>query len=136
MGVLNAVHSARGTLPPILCIQANNCARENKNKFLFGLCATLVGLGYFEEVRVGFLLVGHTHSDISHVLKGDDINSLSELLKLLKNQIPCHVDELVRYAQLMQNIWDWKGFITPHLQSSRSAEFIGMSELHHFQFFQ
>jgi hypothetical protein len=90
MGVLNAVHSARDTLPPILCIQADDCAQENKNKFLFGLCATLVGLGYFEEVRVGFLLVGHTHSDIdqqfssiSHVLKGDDINSLSELLKLL-----------------------------------------------------
>jgi hypothetical protein len=143
MGVLNAVHSARGTLPPILCIQADNCARENKNKFLFGLCATLVGLGYFEEVRVGFLLVGHTHSDIdqrfssiSYVLKGDDINSLSELLKLLQNQIPSHADEPVRYAQLMENIWDWKGFITPHLQSSRSAEFIGMSEPHHFRFFQ
>jgi hypothetical protein len=143
MRVLNAVHNARGTLPPILCIQADNCARENKNKFLFGLCATLVGLGYFEEVCVGFLLVGHTHSDIdqrfssiSHVLKGDDINSLSELLTLLQNQIPGHADEPIRYAQLMENIWDWKGFITPHLQSSRSAEFIGMSEPHHFRFFQ
>jgi hypothetical protein len=143
MGVLHAVHSARGILPPILCIQADNCARENKNKFLFGLCAALMGLGYFEEVRVGFLLVGHTHSDIDqqfssilHVLKRDDINSLSELFKLLQNQIPGHVDEPVRYAQLMENIWDWKGFITPHLQSSRSAEFIGMSEPYHFRFFQ
>jgi hypothetical protein len=36
----------------------------------------------------------------------------------------------------MENIWDWKGFITPHLQSSRSVEFIGMSEPHHFRFFQ
>jgi hypothetical protein len=122
MGVLHAVHSARGSLPLILYIQANNCAWENKNKFLFGLCATLVGLGYFEEVRVGFLLVGHTHFDIdqqfssiSYVLKGDDINSLSELLKFLQSQIPGHADEPVRYAQLMENIWDWKGFITPHL---------------------
>jgi hypothetical protein len=94
---------------------------------MFGLCATLVGLGYFEEVRVGFLLVGHTHSDIdqrfssiSHVLKGDDINSLLELLKVLQNQSPGHVDEPVRYVQLMENIWDWKGFITPHLQSTIS----------------
>jgi hypothetical protein len=105
MGVLNAVHSARGTLLPILCIQVDNCVRENKNKFLFGQCTTLVGLGYFEEVCMGFLIVGHMHSDIdqrfssiSHVLKGDDINSLSELLKLLQNQIPSHVDEPVRYA--------------------------------------
>jgi hypothetical protein len=141
--VVNAVHSARGTVPPILYIQADNCIRENKNKFPFGLCATLVGLGYFEEARVGFFLVGHTHSDIdqrfssiSHVLKGDDINSLSKLLKLLQNQFPGHADEPVQYAQLMENIWDWKGFITPHLQSSRSAEFIGMSEPHHFRFFQ
>jgi hypothetical protein len=49
-----------------------------------------VDLGYFEEVWVGFLLIGHMYSDIdqrfssiSHVLKGDGINSLSELLKLL-----------------------------------------------------
>jgi hypothetical protein len=105
MGVLHAVHSARDILPPILCIQADNCVRENKNKFLFGLCAALVGLGYSEEVCVGFLLVGHTHSDIdqqfssiSHVLKGDDINSLSELYKLLQNQISGHADEPVRYA--------------------------------------
>jgi hypothetical protein len=67
MRVLNYVHSTRGALSSILCIQTDYCARENKNKFLLGLCATLVGLGYFEEVRVGFLLVGHTHLD-THTL--------------------------------------------------------------------
>jgi hypothetical protein len=73
----------------------------------------LVDLGYFEEVRIEFLLVGHTHSDIdqrfssiSHVLKGDDINSLSELLRLIQNGIPGHAEEPVRYAELMENIWD------------------------------
>jgi hypothetical protein len=64
MGVLNAIYSARDILPPILCIQADNCTRENKNRFLFGLYAILLGLGYFEEVPVDFFLVGHTHSDI------------------------------------------------------------------------
>jgi hypothetical protein len=113
MRVLNYVHNERGDLPPILCIQADSCGRENKNKYLFGLCTTLVGLGYFEEVRIGFLLVGHTHSDIdqhfsciSHILKGDDINSLSELLGLIQNGIPGHAEELVRYVELMENIWD------------------------------
>jgi hypothetical protein len=135
MGVLNAVHRARGILPPILCIRVDNCTRENRNKFLFGLCATLVRLGYFEEVRVDFLPTGHIHSDIdqrfrsiSHVLKENDNNSLSEFLKLQQNQIPGHTNEFVRCAQLMENIWDWKGFITPHLLFSRSAEFIGMSD--------
>jgi hypothetical protein len=50
MRVLRHVHIARGKLPPILCIQEDNCRRENKNKYLLGLRTTLVGLGYFEEV--------------------------------------------------------------------------------------
>ena len=90
MRVLRHVHIARDAQPPILCIQADNCRRENKNKYLLGLCAILVGLGYFEEVWVGFFLVGHMHSDIdqrfsciSHVLKGDDISLVSELLGLI-----------------------------------------------------
>ena len=113
MRVLRHMHITRTALPPILCIHADNCGRENKNKYLLGLCATLVGLGYFEEVQVGFLLVGHTHSDIdqrfsciSHVLKGDDINSISELLGLIQNHIPGYADEPVWYVQLMENIWD------------------------------
>ena len=143
MKVLKYVHQCRGTLPLILSIQADNCAWENKNKYLLGLCAALVGLGYFEEVRVSFLLVGHTHADIdqrfsciSHVLKKDDINSLPELLNLIRNHIPGHTDEPVRYAELMENIFDWKTFIEPHLFSSRSLEFIGVSEPHHFCFYQ
>jgi hypothetical protein len=143
MRVFRHVHIARGALPPILCIQADNCGRENKNKYLLGLCATLVGLGYFEEVRVGFLLIGHTHSDIdqrfsciSHVLKEDDISSVSELLGLIQNHIPGHTNEPVRYARLMENIWDWRDFITPHLHSSGGSEFVGLSEPHHFRFFQ
>jgi hypothetical protein len=36
MGVLNAVHSARGTLPPILCIQADNCTWRIRTNFCLG----------------------------------------------------------------------------------------------------
>ena len=63
--VLGNVRSRRGTLPPTLCIQADNCSRENKNKYMFGFCATLVALGHFWEVQLSFLIVGHTHEDIN-----------------------------------------------------------------------
>jgi hypothetical protein len=36
----------------------------------------------------------------------------------------------------MENIWDWKDFITPHLYWSGGSEFIGLSEPHYFRFFQ
>jgi hypothetical protein len=63
MRVLNYVYNVSSALPSILCIQANNYIRKNKNKYLFRLCTTLVSLGYFEEIRVSFLLIGHTHLD-------------------------------------------------------------------------
>jgi hypothetical protein len=51
-------------LPLVLQIQANNCGRENKNIYMFGLCAALVAQRYFKEVQLPFLIVGHTHEDI------------------------------------------------------------------------
>jgi hypothetical protein len=40
----------KGTLPPTLQIQADNCTPLNKNIYMFALCAALVGLEYFQEV--------------------------------------------------------------------------------------
>ena len=51
MHVITDVRTRRGgTLPLVLHIQANNCRRENKNQYMFALCAMLIGLGYFVEV--------------------------------------------------------------------------------------
>jgi hypothetical protein len=99
MRILNYVYNARDELLQILYIWAKNCAYKNKNKYLFGLCATL---GFFEEVRVGFLLVGYTYlgidqwfSCIPHVLKGDDINFLLELLSLIQMLNLNHTNKIV-----------------------------------------
>ena len=57
---------AKGELPtkdPVLYLQADNCG-ENKNKVLFGFLTHLVRLGVFQKIKVGFLMVGHTHEDI------------------------------------------------------------------------
>ena len=45
--VLGDVRSRKESLPPVLRIQADNCGRENKNKYMFAYCASLVALGYF-----------------------------------------------------------------------------------------
>ena len=62
--VLDDVRSRKGSLPPVLRIQADNCERENKNNYMFAYCASLVALRYFREVRLSFLIVGYTHEDI------------------------------------------------------------------------
>jgi hypothetical protein len=91
MHVIVDVRRRKGRLPPTLRIQADNYTRENKNIYMFALCAALVGLGYFQEVQLCFLIVGHTHEDIdqrfsiiSNTLKRTNIDSLKELLELVQ----------------------------------------------------
>ena len=54
--VLGDVRSRRGTLPPIVRIQADNCSRENKNKYIFAFCATLGHLDIFGKSNYHFWL--------------------------------------------------------------------------------
>ena len=68
MKVLCDVKHQRGRLPHVFCIQADNCGRENKNVYIFGLCATLVAFGFLKEIQLLFLIVGHTHEDIDQRL--------------------------------------------------------------------
>jgi hypothetical protein len=87
MHAIRDVQARQGKLPPVLRIQADNCGLENKNIYMFGLCATLVAQGYFKEVQLSFLIVGYTHEDIdqwfsiiSNTLKQQDVDSLRQLL--------------------------------------------------------
>ena len=51
MNVINDIRDRRGgMLPHMLGIQANNCDRENKNQYMFALCAALIRLEYFAKV--------------------------------------------------------------------------------------
>lgn len=52
------------SLPPVLHLQMDNTAKDNKNHYLVGFCGMLVAERVFQEVRVFFLPVGHTHQEI------------------------------------------------------------------------
>jgi hypothetical protein len=120
MHVIADVKWRKGTLPPTLRIQADNCTCENKNVYMFALCAALVGLEYFQEVQLCFLIVGHTHEDIdqrfsiiSNTLKRTNIDSLKELLQLVEKGTS--YKEAFVSTRHLENVRDWKSFITPHL---------------------
>ena len=51
-------------LPPILHIQLDNAASDNKNQFVLCFFSLLVEKCIFQEVHVNVMLVGHTHDDI------------------------------------------------------------------------
>ena len=140
MNVINDVRDRRGgLLPPVLRIQIDNCGQENKNQYMFVLCAAFVGLGYFAEVYLSFLLVGHTHEDIdqrfsviSSTLKRHDIDSMQELMELIQKGAS-HTEAFTRVRHL-EYVWNWKKFITPYLYRGPNT-FVGISTKHHFKFY-
>ena len=140
MHVIDDVRTRRGgKLPHVLRVQANNCGRENKNQNMFFFCTVLVGLRYFVELYVSFFLVGHTHEDIdqrfsvrSGTLKRQDIDSLQELLELIKKGAS-HIEAFATSRHL-ECVWDWKEFITPYLYSGLNT-FVEISTKHYFKFY-
>ena len=76
-------------LPRVLFLWMDN-ASTNKNENLFRLCAWLVFSGTFKKVRIGFLIVGHTHdvvdrmcSRISTWLKRNNLLSIQDYVARL-----------------------------------------------------
>ena len=53
-----------GYIPRVLYLQLDNTSLENKNQVVFCYLNMLVELGIIQKVKVGFLLVGHTHDHI------------------------------------------------------------------------
>ena len=47
--------------------QMDNCARENKNRHVFGYCTYLIQCLVFDTIEMSFLPVGHTHEDIDQM---------------------------------------------------------------------
>ncbi|XP_030834677.1 uncharacterized protein LOC115921382 [Strongylocentrotus purpuratus] len=111
-------------LPPILFLQADNCWRENKNKYVMALLEMLVGKKIFHEVHLSYLLVGHTHEDIDQLfsqigpkLKAKSAETIPQLLSLLPN------------GEVLYGLYDFKSWMTPHI-----SNVTGHTKPHHFRF--
>ena len=106
---------------------------------MFDMCAALVGLDYLAEIHLGFLLVWYTYenidprfSAISGTLKRQDINSMQQLLDLVKEGTS--PTKTFRISRHLEYIWDWKKFITPYMFTGPDS-FVGISKPHHFRLY-
>ena len=79
-------------LPQCLYLQLDNCAGENKNRYVFAFLSLLVAKGIFKQIYVGFLMVGHTHEDVdamfskfSESMRIKDAYTLPQMMDIFHN---------------------------------------------------
>ena len=124
-------------LPPILTLQLDNAAGDNKNRYVFAFCSLLVHKGIFREIYVNFLIVGHTHEDIdalfgrwSNKLRTNDYPTLP---RLMKSFMDCESHPVIPH--LIEEVPDFKKFVQGYLGTSGDS-LEGHSNAQQFKFYK
>jgi hypothetical protein len=81
-------------LPKFFLLQMDNCVNDNKNRHLLTFMSLLMSKEVFEEVKLGFLVVGHTHENIGRCFE--------YLSKKLKEQNNCILVDLMKAFMVSQ----------------------------------
>ena len=97
----------------MLYLQLDNSRHENKNQIVFGYLNMLVELRIFHQVKVCFLLVGHTHNHIDHMfshfsitLRRKDVGIFPSLIDRIKKS---YIPEPIFHV--LEEIFDMRRFI-------------------------
>lgn len=123
----------QGELPGTLYVQLDNTAtRENKNQVLLAYLSMLVHQKVFKKVKLGFLLVGHTHDQIDQMFSRFSVKlakksafDLNDICKLLKEAYEPHPK-----IHVLKGTYDFREFATGGV-SGRSS-FVQLND-HSFQ---
>ncbi len=123
-------------LPPTLHVQLDNCAKDNKCRYVFCFWSLLVAKGIFKEVFVSFLMVGHTHDDIdasfgrwSMKLHEEDFPTIPLLMKSYMD-----LDSMPVIPHLIEEVPDFKGFIEPFVRKG-GDRLVGHTKAQQFRFY-
>lgn len=107
-----------GRFPAHQLWQFDNCS-NNKNKSILALAGLLVALGWAEDVESGFLLVGHTHTDIDRSFSSIrrsalwkpalTIAELAAEINALRDRTQCSPVDIIELTAC----YDWRSLIRP-----------------------
>lgn len=110
--------------PAELFLQADNCYKETKNRWVLAFCSWLVTRGVFQKVTLSFLLQGHTHEDVDQLFVGlakkythSIIWTISDLLDLVASAY--NTEDSRPAALWLPFVHDWKSYFQPNLLNIR-----------------
>jgi hypothetical protein len=120
-------------LPKKLLLQMDNYVKDNKNWHLLVFLSLLITKEVFEEVQLGFLIVGHTHEDID-----GNFGYLSKKLKEQNNYLLVDLmktfmvtQERPFIPQLIQEIPNFKSWVQVYLKDALEV-LVGHTNMHLF----
>lgn len=119
--LLSIFYMLKESLPDVLYLQMDNCARENKNRYVLAFMAYLVERKIFRKVKISFLMVGHTHEDVDQVFSKFShwlIHAATTLEKLMTGFEKCFSPRptSIRTSDVY-NITEW---LTPHINAIKN----------------
>ena len=111
-----------GTHPPVLWLQADNASKENKNRWMIAFIVWLVEIGWFVEVMLSMLPVGHTHIDVDQMFstfsKYLDKHSVEWLYDLPSKIGDAYKSQQTRpSASFLPVVYNWSGFFAPFVRN-------------------
>ena len=114
---LTAMREHYGYWPQVLHITVDNTTGENKNETLLAMCAWLVASGRVKQVRVLFLMVGHTHVIIDHIfgvitvgLRRKELLLPEDLVQNIESSLAQNPQYMAKPVQILHCLWDFKSW--------------------------
>jgi hypothetical protein len=114
----------------------DNCVKDNKNCHLLAFLSLLTTREVFEEIQLGFFVVGHTHEDIDR-----SFGYLSKKLKEENNYVMAYLMKAFMFSQdrpfilqLIQEILDIKSWVNGYLNNGLDV-LVSHTKMHLFWFF-
>jgi hypothetical protein len=123
-------------LPRNWLLQMDNCVKHNKNQHLLVFLSLLTMRDVFEKVKLGFLIVGHTHEDIDGYFGYLSKNLSEENNYILANLLRAFMISQERpfILQLIQEVLDFKSWVLSCLKDGLET-LVRHTNIHLFRFF-
>jgi hypothetical protein len=122
-----------GIQPRILQLTSDNCAGQNKNRWIIWFLDFLTSIGMFDEIHLSFLVAGHTKNmcDARFALIKRKMRDTEALVPAHMHQIIATASPVMHGVKATEVNWcDWKAF----LEQFYSLQVKGLSTFHFFCF--
>ena len=121
-------------------LHADNCSGQNKNRFMMQYLMWRILVGLNEEIKISFLLVGHTKFApdwcfglFKQLFRRTKVGSIDDIAAVVERSATVNHPQLVgtHDGTTCVPFYNWSDFFDQHMVQSALK---GISQMHHFRF--